>query len=241
MTPCEKLGYKVGDTFVVVKENTFSVGSLVSLYEDDGTDYPLFKLITGECEHYCCDGDVGAFTDISNVSKLGNNSKESQELSEESYTKVIHEDGRIEFIPKKVEAPEKPKDVNYVDWTLNVGEEYHCVWSTGEITQNEFENDPTDKGCIQFYNTYPTEALVEKASKLMRRSNAIIKACLLVDPEFTPDWEKFYAKRVRVDYNHYTAEWEYTFDGYPQTSVAYVSSEEKAKEVCALLTKWGVK
>lgn len=63
MTPCEELGYKVGDKFKVTrgsdKENVFSVGSIISLKKDDGSKIPLFTLEQGR--HYtgrdigCCE------------------------------------------------------------------------------------------------------------------------------------------------------------------------------------------
>ena len=44
MTPCEELGYKVGDKFEVVGDHFhYSKGSIVTLYSDDGSDYPKFK------------------------------------------------------------------------------------------------------------------------------------------------------------------------------------------------------
>lgn len=44
MTPCEKLGYKVGDEFVVVEtKTTFELGSKVRLIDDDGTSFPKFE------------------------------------------------------------------------------------------------------------------------------------------------------------------------------------------------------
>ena len=43
MTPCEKLGYKVGDKFRMIKDvETFTRGMEVILTYDDGTDCPLF-------------------------------------------------------------------------------------------------------------------------------------------------------------------------------------------------------
>lgn len=44
MTPCEKLGCKVGDKFkVVAKHHDFAIGSIVTLHRDDGTLTPVFK------------------------------------------------------------------------------------------------------------------------------------------------------------------------------------------------------
>ena len=42
MTPCERLGYKVGDKFEVISHHAFKNGQVVTLHEDDGTECPLF-------------------------------------------------------------------------------------------------------------------------------------------------------------------------------------------------------
>jgi len=42
MTPCERLGYKVGDEFEVISHHAFKKGQVVTLHEDDGTECPLF-------------------------------------------------------------------------------------------------------------------------------------------------------------------------------------------------------
>lgn len=42
-TPCERLGYKVGDEFEVISHHAFKKGQVVTLHEDDGTECPLFS------------------------------------------------------------------------------------------------------------------------------------------------------------------------------------------------------
>lgn len=43
MTPCEKLGYKVGDRFAVIEKSyMFNVGDVAILQSDDGSSYPFF-------------------------------------------------------------------------------------------------------------------------------------------------------------------------------------------------------
>jgi len=42
MTPCEMLGYKVGDEFEVISHYAFKKGQVVTLHEDDGTECQLF-------------------------------------------------------------------------------------------------------------------------------------------------------------------------------------------------------
>jgi hypothetical protein len=56
MTPCEKLGYKVGDEFEVVKEGSFGnrVGDILVLREDDGTNEPYFYSERRNTNNACC-------------------------------------------------------------------------------------------------------------------------------------------------------------------------------------------
>jgi len=54
MTPCQKLGYNVGDKFVVLKDiaHVYSRGEIIYLLRDDGSDIPLFKTIVGGVERF---------------------------------------------------------------------------------------------------------------------------------------------------------------------------------------------
>ena len=73
MTPCEELGYKVGDRFEVTvgDERAFSVSSVVELYEDRGDDCPLFKLIEGRCNFKNLpNNEAGAYLPLWRVKKL---------------------------------------------------------------------------------------------------------------------------------------------------------------------------
>ena len=49
MTPCEELGYKVGDKFTVIEDdaNYFKSGERVYLVKDDDTNIPMFSKIKG--------------------------------------------------------------------------------------------------------------------------------------------------------------------------------------------------
>lgn len=62
-TPCQKLGYKVGDKFQVLRDliTGFKEGATVTLFKDDGSDNPLFS---GECYCNCADGAPGAYIDL---------------------------------------------------------------------------------------------------------------------------------------------------------------------------------
>jgi hypothetical protein len=81
MTPAEELGYKVGDEFVVLKETTFTKGSIVSLFYDDGSNEPKFKLISGKCFYDLCGGDPGAYIGLEYVEQLEDTNK---------YIRTIH-------------------------------------------------------------------------------------------------------------------------------------------------------
>lgn len=56
MTPCEKLGYKVGDRFEVTGNGVtdpIKVGDIITLYRDDGSVAPFFQRDGEEFDHDC--------------------------------------------------------------------------------------------------------------------------------------------------------------------------------------------
>jgi hypothetical protein len=74
-TPCTDQGYTVGDVFIIENNyggsgDAFGQGSIVELYEDDGTTCPKFKLLKGTCRWNNADGESGAFTSMRNVRKI---------------------------------------------------------------------------------------------------------------------------------------------------------------------------
>ena len=77
MTPCEKMGYKVGDKFKVLSSvEGFTEGQEIELYEDDGTDMPLFS---GENNyHNHAGGNPGAYFPLSEVEKITSSASERQ-------------------------------------------------------------------------------------------------------------------------------------------------------------------
>lgn len=147
------------------------------------------------------------------------------------YTKVEHPDGRVEFIPiKEKELGE-----------LSLRERYYVVRENGEPYGHLLcRSDSNDTGFLAFGNCYPTKELAEKASKIMRRNNLITRACLLVDPDFEPNWHDAGYKYF-VEMSHICGTWVVDCCSRLESARPVVSSEGKAKQVCALLTKWGVK
>lgn len=83
LTPCEKLGYKVGDRFKIVNGDCdiFEVGSIVELQKDDGSYTPLSKLISGRCLYQVILDEIGYYVPgghmkLDNVEKLEEESRD---------------------------------------------------------------------------------------------------------------------------------------------------------------------
>lgn len=69
-TPCEELGYKVGDEFIILQKDAcgFVKGQTVKLYSDDGSGAPLFQ---GSNNRYkLCAGQEGAYLALRFVTKV---------------------------------------------------------------------------------------------------------------------------------------------------------------------------
>lgn len=69
MTPCKRLGYKVGDKFIVVDESgeMFPLGTIVTLHSDDSTGSPLFS--GSSCRYDLVKGG-GAYMSLQRVKKI---------------------------------------------------------------------------------------------------------------------------------------------------------------------------
>ena len=52
MTPCEKLGYKVGDLFVMTESSCFQRGDEIRLIRDDESDCPKLEAVNGGTQRY---------------------------------------------------------------------------------------------------------------------------------------------------------------------------------------------
>lgn len=84
MTPCEELGYAVGDKFIVLSNTVFNEGQIVTLYEDDGSASPLFS---GEGVWNNCDGKPGAYLPLGQVAPYKPTLYAVSNISEEAATK----------------------------------------------------------------------------------------------------------------------------------------------------------
>lgn len=224
-TYCEQLGIKVGDLLRVIDEEAYwSVGSIVELIIDDASDAPKFRLVQGAQQEMVEE----MWEEVSYMQKINPIPDKF-----EGYSKVEHPDGRVEFIP----VPSKPD--NYIDWNPLEADFSFVHTITGD--QRAFKGEDHLEELANYFKLYPTLSLSSKAGKLQRRSSAIILACLLVDPDYEPDWlddtERKYNPKYHQDGDEWVGDYWYTNNGSP----AVVSSYAKVEQVCDLLTKWGVK
>jgi hypothetical protein len=125
-----------------------------------------------------------------------------------------------------------------VDWVPEEGEKVWVTQGNGDVDEWSFTHV---KKFLENNALFQTKEQAEKASVLMRRSNAIIRACLLVDPDYEPDWSIVGAVRWTAMYDLKLKKWVISCEQYCRVVVACVSTEEKAQQVCELLTKWGIK
>ena len=122
----------------------------------------------------------------------------------------------------------KPKD----------GERFYRITGTGYVDTTEIGQNPTK--LLEHYNAFKSLKQAEKASKLQRRSNAIIMACLTVDPDFVADWDDSNQVKYGPYYHHDDKSWDVGLWTFHNSAPAYVSTREKAEQACKLLTEWGV-
>ena len=79
MTPAEESGIREGDVVWCNQEN---IGrGIYTLFRDDDTINPLFKLVNGHCEYRNADGEKGAYFRLKYVFNLSRMTMKSTRLS----------------------------------------------------------------------------------------------------------------------------------------------------------------
>lgn len=128
MTPCEELGYKVGDRFeVLTGSEAFTAESIVELFRDDGSPAPLFKLVSGECDFKNCNREKGAYESLDSVRPM---KKEANNMTIKTNDKVKFSDAAKGL---------KSYDADAV----------------GVVTHEYWENSARDGDMFQVTFTYP--------------------------------------------------------------------------------------
>jgi hypothetical protein len=149
---------------------------------------------------------------------------------------------RLQEIERQAEELRKEIELESgIDWMPKVGEGYWFINDYEHVDCERNDGHYADTARFRAFNYFQTREQAEKASKLRIRSNAIIRACILIDPDYEPDWSDKEARKFTVYYCNFQTKWRVTDSRTANIFVAYVSTYEKAQQVCELLTKWGVK
>ena len=127
-------------------------------------------------------------------------------------------------------------DIGDVYWAVDVDFD-------GGAACHIWDGDIVDLEIWKHFNCYETEALATKASPMMKRNNAIIMACLTVDPDFVPDYlsgdQEHFAFHYQSGEMGMFPRWVMMRD-HTCSSGPCVSTGAKWKEAAALLTEWGI-
>ena len=150
----------------------------------------------------------------------------------DKYDKIEREDGVIILTPKKEDLDWFPGRDGY--WFLE--DDGRVSSRNNQMPSSRFVSDR-----LRHQNVFETKSQAEKASKLQRVSNAIIRACLLVDPDYEPDWSTGEIMKYLPYWSCTSSSWVVDYYGCARKAPAHVSTREKAEQVCALLTKWDIK
>lgn len=116
MTPFERKGWGKDTVLEATRTDTFTEGSLLKLFRDDGSAHPLFTLIEGKCGFELCDGKDGAYYSIEDL-------KPTLRMDSKTTGNIVMED-------KKLTPCEK---LGY-----KVGDQF--TYNSGEGTEGTFED-----------------------------------------------------------------------------------------------------
>jgi hypothetical protein len=120
---------------------------------------------------------------------------------------------------------------------------YFIVDNDGEISTCRNHSPKADTPSFINFNCFETEELATKAAAMMKRSNAIIMACLMADPDFVPDYLSGNQAHYSFGYTPgdigYISGWGNGMS-YTHNCGPCVSTLDKWEEAAALLTEWEI-
>ena len=124
-----------------------------------------------------------------------------------------------------------------------IDQEYWYVDEIGVAIDTGWRDSPFDRLCWDNFNCYETKELATKAAVMTKRSNAIITACLQVDPDFVPVYlsgkQRHYSFGYDAPESGVGGFW-VDVTSYDVNYGPCVSTQEKWEEAAALLTEWGI-
>ena len=128
-------------------------------------------------------------------------------------------------------------------WKPELEKTYWLINSLGEVVDRIWNNFQLDSENFNNFNCYETEELATKAAVMMHRNNAIINACLMVDPDFVPDYlsgnQEHYSFIFVSEGVGYNKGWDMNVT-FVANYGPCVSTQEKWEEAAALLKEWGI-
>lgn len=214
MTPCEKLGYKVGDRFEAGEYSLFSDGSIVELFRDDGTESPLWRLVAGRCPFRNSDGEAGAFDSVhfftkikrqnqgvnmTNITLKSGDYVSTEGMTEEQYhavAKAFMEAGAQPGVSGKFEGAPKflylgwNRNINMVDeWPLAPANGRHLT--IDQVLGTQSDEQDTIEALLAKADKHEQKAAKHKA----KRQECIDKARELMPEGWGIDEDR---KRIRL-------------------------------------------
>ena len=158
-------------------------------------------------------------------------------MAKQLFEQVTNEDGSVLYVPVQEEQAQPSRHQ-----ISQKGDVYRTVSSGGKSCYHSLAYDPEGSPSERyaFYNLYPQQDDLTQVVEQMRRANAIIMACHIVDPNYTPDFQSE-AHKFRVYYANSHQAWGISSTRVMNYGIAHVSTKEKAQQVCELLTSWGVR
>lgn len=161
LTPCEQLGYKVGDKFIVLETTAgFTKGQTVHLYKDDGTPVPPFK---GANTRFalCGEDEPGAFLSLDYVKpfKESNTNQEEKKMTEVNQQKATNKQ------PKN-----KPKTKAQLVFTYANGKKY-IVRGLQSVKMNLMNGVSS----VEYVHETSTPVKKQKSTVVVRVTNELVK------------------------------------------------------------------
>jgi len=149
-------------------------------------------------------------------------------MNEEKYIKTVNEDGSILFTPKKKFKLFQPKNNEQCCIMRAHGGFDNVTWS------DRYHNH----AAVNAFICFQTKKLARKADAIYRRDRAIAMACMIVDPNYKPDWDD--GSETKWFVFNYLGNWSLDSTERSRYTSAAVSTKEKAEQVCELLTDLGI-
>jgi hypothetical protein len=158
--------------------------------------------------------------------------------------KIKYKISKLEsLVEKTLKELKELKDLIPVRFEPESNEKFWFVDADGKQVRRPWVKLNNDIGLFINYNMFKNQIVASIASKMMTRNNAIIMACLLVDPTFVPNYTSGNQKHYSFEYFHpqmgHNGEWIFQMS-FSNDKGPCVSTEEKWEEAVEFLNEWKI-